>query len=268
MTEFLFGLNQIIIMVITLAMLYLSTEIGYRYGLRFTERTSEKVLSHVSTIEASLLGLMALLLGFAFSMAMSRYDIRKQVVLDEVNDLQTTFMRTQLLPKEYRGPCAELLKQYVDTRITYFQAGTDKDLMKNSLSQTKAVQAKLWNTAVQAARANDSEVVTGYFVATLNDLIDDHTRRVTAMENHVPQTILGLLFLVCCMTMAVTGYSSGLRTKRLKALRVILITLIAATLIVIVDLDRPRRGLITISEAGMLQLKQDLAQFVVDSPRG
>ncbi len=264
-SEFLFGFDQLLVLLISLVMLYVSIEAGYRYGTRFAERTSEAVQSHVATIEAALLGLMALLLGFAFSMALTRFDIRKQLVLNEVNDLQTTFMRSQLLPAAYRQTCVDLLHQYVETRIAYFQAGTNNQMMVQALQSTKAIQVQLWKAAVLAARANDSEVVTGYFISSLNNLIDDHTRRVTAMENHVPQPILALLFLVACLTVAVTGYSSGLCTKRLKALRYIIIVVITATLIVIVDLDRPRRGFIKISEAGMVQLKADLRQFVVDN---
>lgn len=263
-SEFLLGFDQLVVLLISLVLLYASIEAGYRYGIRFAHRTSETVQSHVATIEAALLGLMALLLGFAFSMALTRFDVRKQLVMNEVNDLQTTFMRSQLLPAAYRQSCADLLKQYVDTRIAYFQAGTDSHLMQQALQSTKAVQAQLWKAAILAARTNDSEVATGYFINSLNNLIDDHTRRVTAMENHVPQPILALLFLVACLTVAVTGYNSGLRTKRLRALRYIIIIVITATLIVIVDLDRPRRGFIKISEAGMVQLKADVDQFVVN----
>lgn len=261
--DFLFGLNQTALFLISLALLYLCAEAGYRYGIRFAQRTNDDLFGHVATIEAALLGLMALLLGFAFSMAMARYDARKQIIMNEVNDLQTTFMRSQLLPANRRATCARLLHDYVTSRIMYYRAGTDEAAVQESLKKTKEAQVRLWHEAVLAARENDSEVVTGYFIATLNELIDDHTKRLTAMENHVPQTILLLLFLVACMTMVVTGYSSGLRTKRLKALRCILVVLIAATLSLIIDLDRPRRGLIKISEAGMVQLQSELDDFVV-----
>ena len=81
------------------------------------------------------------------------------------------------------------------------------------------------------------------------------------MENHVPETILLLLLFMATMTIGVTGYSSGLRHSRLPFLRAILVILVGATLLVIVDLDRPRRGLIKISEGSMLQLQQDLDNY-------
>lgn len=73
--------------------------IGFRYGRRFSERTQPAIHPHVATVEGAFLGLLALLLGFPFAMAMSRFDTRKQVVLDEVNDLATTYLRAHLLPE-------------------------------------------------------------------------------------------------------------------------------------------------------------------------
>ena len=78
------------------------------------------------------------------------------------------------------------------------------------------------------------------------------------MRNHVPEVILFLLTFVGAMTIAMTGYSSGINNLRLLIPRAILIVLTAATLIVIVDLDRPRRGLITVSEKALTQLQKDL----------
>lgn len=81
------------------------------------------------------------------------------------------------------------------------------------------------------------------------------------MSNHVPQIILDLLFLVAAMTIGVTGYSSGLKKARLGGIRLILIVLVSATLLVIVDLDRPRRGLITVSEKSLLDVQRGMTDY-------
>lgn len=126
---------------------------------------------------------------------------------------------------------------------------------------THRSQVRLWSEAVAAAREEPNEVTTGHFIESLNNIIDDHTKRSIAVENHVPEVILHLLMLVATLTIAVTGYRSGLRGRRLKALRAIVVLLIAATLIVIIDLDRPRRGLIRVSEDGMLRLQSEMEEF-------
>lgn len=96
--EFLYGVNQWVLLVLTTAAFYLCAEAGYRYGRRMAAQSGPDVHSHVTTIESALLGLLALLLGFAFAMAMNRFDVRKNVVVEEANDLRTTYLRAQLLP--------------------------------------------------------------------------------------------------------------------------------------------------------------------------
>lgn len=259
--EVLYGVNEWVLFVLTAGILYGGAEIGFRYGLRYSERTRPEIHSHVATVEGALLGLLALLLGFAFAMSMSRYETRKQVVLEEVNDLGTTYLRAHLLPEPRRTACVRLLDEYLQTRIDDLRTGTDRARAGAVEEATRRLQVRLWAEAVAAARADPTEVTTGNFIESLNKLLDDHTKRSVAMENHVPEVILHLLMLVATLTIAVTGYSSGLRGKRLKALRVILVLLVTATLIVIIDLDRPRRGLIRVSENGMVRLQSDLGEF-------
>jgi hypothetical protein len=259
--EVLYGINEFVLLVLTAGILFGGAEVGFRYGRRHADRTPPEIHSHVATVEGALLGLLALLLGFAFAMAMTRFETRKQVVLEEVNDLQTTYLRAHLLPERRRATAVGLLEEYVQSRIDYLQAGADPVRSRDAQDATRRLQVRLWSEAVAAARENPDEVTTGYFIESLNELIDDHTKRSIAMGNHVPEVILHLLILVATLTIGVTGYSSGLRGKRLKALRAILVLLITATLLVIIDLDRPRRGLIRVSEDGMLRLQTELHEF-------
>jgi hypothetical protein len=171
-----------------------------------------------------------------------------------------------LLPPARAEATLRLLEEYVASRIEYARAGNDGERVRAAQDRSRRLQVRLWVEALAAAREDANVVTTGYYVTTLNQLIDDHTRRSVAMENHVPETILLLLVLVAALTMAVTGYSSGLRGKRLKALRFILVLLVAATLTVIIDLDRPRRGLIRVSESGMTELQQQLPDLRARRP--
>lgn len=259
--EVLYGINQWLLFVLTAGILYGGAELGFYYGRRFSARTNPEVHSQVATVEGALLGLLALLLGFAFSLAMARFETRKGVILDEVNDLATTYLRAHLLPDSHQAACVKLLEQYVQTRIDNLNAGADRVRAEKSQEETRQLQIRLWAEAVAAARENSDEVRTGYFIESLNGLIDDHTKRSLAMENHVPEVILHLLMLVATLTLGVSGFSSGLRGMRLSGLRAILVLLTTATLIVIVDLDRPRRGFIRVSEVGMVRLKSEIQDF-------
>jgi hypothetical protein len=262
--ELLYGISEILLFVLAVALFFASAEIGFRFGRRTTAAISSEAHSHVATIEAALLGLLALLLGFAFAMAMSRYDMRRQLVLEEANDIQTTALRVGLLADKFRAPNYKLLVEYVDSRIEYFKAGADRGLSEKALSRTGRLQEELWKIAVAAVREDADMVRSGLYIQSLNGVIDDHTKRVTAMNNHVPEAILGLLFFVGAFTLAVTGYSSGLKNARLTVLRFILIIVAAATLMVIVDLDRPRRGFIKVGETSLLQVQESLARTLAD----
>jgi hypothetical protein len=256
--DLLYGVNQGWIFLISLALFYACAEFGYRLGNAAAPRLNKEATTHVGTIEGALLGLLALLLGFAFSMAMDRYDNRRSVVVNEANDLQTTYLRSKLLHPPHNTIVADLLKQYVDSRVEYLKAAYDQLVLQNALNRTSALQRSLWQQATLAAQENNDEVRTGYFIESLNNLIDDHTRRVAAMGNHVPEIILLLLFFVAAMTIAMTGYSSGLNQTRLGIPRFILILLTSATLMVIIDLDRPKRGFIKVTEKAMLELQREL----------
>ena len=256
--DFLYGIGEGWLTLIVLGLFYLFAEIGFRLGVRSSSKIGEAAASHVATVEGALLGLLALLLGFAFSMAMTRYENRRSVIVAEANDISTTSLRARLLPEERGKIVMPLLRDYVDSRIRFFQAGLDHEMMQRTLGETETIQNKLWNEAVLAARQNSDEVTTGYFIESLNSLIDDHTERVAATENHVPEVILLLLIFVGSMSLAMTGYSSGLNKTRLVIPRSILVLLTGATLMVIIDLDRPRRGFITISQNALLKLQEEM----------
>ena len=263
----MYEINEWVLFALALLLFSLSAEIGFQFGRKAVKGLSKEAYPHVATIEGALLGLLALLLGFAFSMAMGRYDSRREIVVAEANDLQTTYLRSKLIRAPYRAQAGRLLLEYVDSRIDYLEAGRGSPRIKESLATTVALQDKLWSVALSAAQANSDEVTTGYFISALNDLIDDHSRRVNASESHVPDIIIGLLIFVGVMTIGITGYSSGFNETRLALPRAILILLVAATLTVIIDLDRPRRGLITINETSMRELKEILSSEMAISPR-
>lgn len=259
--DIIFNIELWQLTILSIGLFFGSAELGFRMGRRVADRFNPEFQPHVATIEGALLGLLALLLGFAFAMAMSRFDTRKELVMEEANDIQTAYLRSQLLPENHRAEARRLLKEYLASRIAFYQAGTSHKEIEAALAETQSLQARLWTMAIAAARENPDEVTSGYFIETLNGLIDDHTKRVTAMNNHVPDIILGLLFLVACMTIGVTGYSSGLNKTRLGGVRLILVILVAATLLVIIDLDRPRRGLIRVSESSLLDVQRGLPRF-------
>src|SRR5688572_7394807 len=103
--------------------LWAALEAGYRSGRWCHTHNPDEQVQQVGAIVASILGLLALVLGFTFSFAASRFDARRQAVLEEANAIGTTYLRTRMLPSEIRRPSAKALQEYVDVRLAGVRSG-------------------------------------------------------------------------------------------------------------------------------------------------
>src|SRR5690606_28962629 len=128
----------------------------------------------VGAMVGSILGLLALLLAFTFSLAASRFEARRQAVLEEANAIGTTYLRTRLLPEPERQELARLLREYVDVRLSAVQAGQTAEAIKHS----EELHEQLWQQAAAAAQKSSGSIMTGLFVQSLNEVIDLHAKRV------------------------------------------------------------------------------------------
>jgi hypothetical protein len=231
-------------------------EVGYRIGRRHQVSTNDSSKAHVNAIQASLLGILALLLGFTFSLALQRYDSRSQAVVDEANAIGTTYLRAQLLPASVRADTQRLLREYVDLRV---HAGTvtlaqeaERDAL---LAQANRLQNALWRQARKAAEEDARPVTSGLYIQALNGLIDAYGSRDAALDRHVPETVLFLLYGTFLMAGVIVGYASGAAGHRASFVTYIMVALIVLLVYIIIDLDRPRRGLIEVSQKSLTDLQ-------------
>lgn len=235
-----------------------ATELGYRLGVRRQTAADDSSKAHVNALQGALLGLLALLLGFTFAMAVSRFDTRKGLVLAEANAIGTTYLRARLLPEPYRQELTRLLRSYVDTRLAFYDAGVNPSRIAAANASTESLQEELWRAAIPLAQQDPRAVPTGLFIQSLNDVIDLHEKRVGALENHVPEPVLHLLFGVAAVALGFIGHGCGLSGTRRIASTTIVSALVVLVIAVIIDLDRPRRGLIKVSQDSMVKLKATL----------
>ena len=147
------------------------------------------------TLEGAVLGLLALLLGFSFAMAVNRYDLRKQLEVEEANAIGTTWLRTDTLAEPARGAERQLLKQYVPARLEFVAAGNDADAVQHSLAQSSELQARIWAIAA-GDTATHRDPVTALFVSSLNDMIDVTEKRTAALENRIPAMTWAMLLFM------------------------------------------------------------------------
>ena len=209
----------------------------------------------VGAMVAAILGLLAFMLAFTFSMAASRFEARRQVVLEEANAIGTTYLRTRLLPEPQRTEAAKLLREYVDVRVR----GVREGKVAEALARSEELHEQLWSQATAAAAKRPGSIMIGLFIQSLNEVIDLHAKRVlVGLRSRIPVSIWGVLFGLTVVGMASTGYQAGLSATRRSPAMFLLVLAFAGVLFLIADLDRPREGFLRVSQAAMTDLQRSM----------
>ncbi|WP_394173345.1 bestrophin-like domain [Thalassotalea litorea] len=251
----LYGYSSITIVVTLFVVIIVLNEIGFRIGRYVQSRTDSEAKSLTGSIQASILGLLALLLGFTFSMSMQRFDSRSLALIDEANAIGTAILRVQLLPSDYRNEAKELLNEYVRLRVEIGRLDLTKKTERLSYNQEiSSLQKQLWSLAIKATAEDPRPVTTGAFVSSLNQLIDSQGKRNALLQMQVPEVVVILLFVAFISSGGIMGYSAGLSGTRMLAPIVLVSILIALIVFIIIDLDRPKRGLIKVNQSVMFDL--------------
>lgn len=251
--------SVLIVSVLFLCML-LSVEIGFRIRSRQRKQAvAAEAIAQANAVLVSMLGLLALLLAFTFSAALQRYDDRSQAVVAEANAIGTTYLRVRLLPAAMQDDVRGLVRQYLDIRI---QEGRVEfsDIENQELLQRQAmlVRSQIWDRAVRAAEQDRGSIATALFIQSLNELIDSSGVRKAANSRHVPEIVIFLMFATVVMSTGTLGFASGIAGHRITLAAFVLMMLIALVVYLIIDLDRPRRGAIQVSQESMLSLQQSI----------
>jgi hypothetical protein len=238
-----------------LVLILAASEIGRRIG------THARGGGDVSTLETAVLGLMALMIGFTFAMALSLFEARRDAVLSEANAIGTTALRARLLPQPERGEVLKLLREYVTVRLDITKRPVSRLELAAAVDKSNALQEALWQQAKAMSAKDASMVPTGLFIQTLNEMIDQHGKRLAALRNRVPNTVMLALFGIAAVGTAFTGYGSGVEARRTRLPLYLMALLLSAVLLLILDLDRPAAGFIEVSQQPMIDTAASIAAF-------
>ncbi|GGO81636.1 hypothetical protein GCM10011348_21080 [Marinobacterium nitratireducens] len=232
-------------------------ELGYQIG-NYARAHSEK---HSDTspgpMVAGVLTMLAFILALTFNMAASRFDSRKQFVIEEVNAIGTTYLRADLLAEPQKSELKDLLRQYVDIRVEVSQ----NDNIDDAIRRSAGLQQSIWTLAVSVAK-EEPVVLNSLLLQSLNEMIDLQEKRVNAaIRNRIPGSIWVTLAAIIALSMVTMGSQTGLvRTRRLMQV-IPAVLAFSALLTVVVDLDRPSAvGFIHVSQQAMMDLQQSLQQ--------
>jgi hypothetical protein len=243
-----------VFLVIALALLAIF-EVGYRVGRWYQIRTPEEKEGPTGALVGSLLALMAFLLAITMGMASDRFDARRELVIEEANAIGTTYLRAGYLPSPAAEASRALLREYAPLRVNV----DDRQQLGANFVRSEEIHAELWAIAEPLAIANPDSDLLGLYVASLNETIDLHATRVTALiYGRVPETVLMLLVIGAGLTLGMVGYSAGLTRRRSLLSAFVLVVVLAAVLTLVIDLDRPRNGFVQVSQQPIIDLIEEI----------
>lgn len=259
MNEILFGYSELMIVSGLLIGMFISLEAGFVYGRRRQSAITGPVRSQVSGVLASTVGLLALLLGFTFSLAVIRYEARNQALVTETNAIGTTYLRTWLLPADMQEDTRQLLRQYVDVLI---QEGAlplaDSAARAPLQDQALRISNRIWSQAIKAAERDPRVLTSGLFIQALNAQIDATAARNAAVSRRVPEIVIWLILAASLFVTALLGFASGISGERASISAGILAVTLIIVIYLIITLDRPRSGSIRTNPQPVLSLVRSM----------
>ncbi|HKT92273.1 MAG TPA: hypothetical protein VJS18_08885 [Paraburkholderia sp.] len=216
---------------------------------------AEEARESYNIVQGATLTLLALLIGFTLSMAVSRYDQRKNLEEEEANAIGTAYLRAELLGGEAAAQTKALLARYLQARIQFYvvhdAAGLDQ-INRN----TGDLQTQLWANVRDAAKAQPNPVVA-LVVGSMNDVINSQGYTQAAWINRIPAAAWLLMIVIAIFSNLMQGYGAHRQVGRRVLLLILPIT-VTLSLTLIADIDSPRGGLIRVAPLNLMSLAQSL----------
>ena len=243
-----------LVFLLTFLVLWFAAWLGGRIS-QWRHGLGEDIRPDFGTVLAATLTLLGLIIGFSFSMATTRYDLRKTYEEAEANAIGTEYVRADLLPAADGARVRDLLRQYTDLRLKFYNARNWDDLTQIGQA-TMNVQNELWTTASKPAMAQPTPVVA-LAVAGMNDVLNSQGYTQAAWWNRIPGGAWALMFVIALFCNVMLGY--GARKVHARLLMVLPLV-VAISFFLISDIDSPRGGLIKVRPQNLESLRAGLGQ--------
>lgn len=219
-------------------------EIGRRYGQRRFARDAEHSRSG-GVMDGSVFGLLGLLLAFTFSGAASRFDHRRNQIVDEANAIGTAWLRIELLPPDSRPAIRDGFRRYVDARLDAYRKLPDVAAAKRGLAQARHERDEVWAKAAVVARTDSGFPARNLLLPAMNEMFDLANSRTMAAQVHPPGVIYGMLAVVALVAATLAGYAMAGAGKQRSMLHMVCFAgTVAIALYVILEIEYPRQGLV------------------------
>ena len=225
----------------------LCLEIGRRLGLRPLQEDASAATEGIGAVDGAVFAVLGLLIAFTFSGAMARFDSRRQLIIDETNNIGTAYLRLDVLPPDAQPALRENFKRYLDTRIETYRKIPDWAAVRASLARGNELQLEIWRQAVTAVRMEGAVPGAPMLVLpALNAMIDITTTRTMAAYLHPPWVVFVMLFAMALAASLLAGYGMTGGKLRSRFHMVGFAAVMAIAVFVILDIEFPRLGWIRV----------------------
>ena len=252
-----FRLSTLELALLLVAILFGATVAGLVAG-RLLHKRVETQRESIGVLQGALLGLVALLLAFGLSLAVGRYQSRRDAVVSEANAIGTTYLRAQTLTEPARTQSLNLLRRYADDAILLSHAIPGSSTESADAADENTIQRQLWRLGAHELTTHPVASAPRLYIQTLNEMIDAQSSRLATRNNRVPNAVLSLEVGGAAIALALLAFYLAIlnRSTTPVFLAAALVTLL---LMVTFDLDRPTRGLITIPDTPLTSLRASMS---------
>jgi hypothetical protein len=247
--------------VMTVVAVLVAAEVGFRIGIWLQRRDPDsRKTSMTGAVVGGLLGLMAFLLAFSIGIVINQHNGRKAMVVEEANAVGTAYLRAGFLGEPDRTSARDLLREYVEVRLA---AADDQTLFESAMARSEEIHGQLWSIVEDNVSKGQESATMALFVDSINEVIDVHSLRLAAVELRLPRLLGIVLYAATVLSFLLVGIASSADGKR-DLLAILLFALaLVAVLMILVDLDRPQQGILTVSQTALSDL---LRQMTTGAP--
>lgn len=223
-------------------------------GRRLRAREQHRGFDSTSTgvLDGGVLALLGLLIAFTFSSAASRLDYRRQLGVQESNDIGTAWLRLDLLPEAPRAELQQLFREYVDARLEFYRRLPDLQAADSAFARGSELQGRIWSRARESAAVLPSPGPSLLLLPALNTMFDTASARRAAILTHQPGLIFGMLVALALCAAVLVGHATPQESHGRLLHTWAFALIVSLTIYVILDLEFPSIGLIRLDLAEQL----------------
>jgi hypothetical protein len=246
--------SPLLIFAASFVLLWLATHVGARL-LRKGRVLSQETIADFGIILGTTLTLSGLIVGFTFSMAIGRYEQRKNYEEAEANAIGTQYLRAQLLPASDTAKMRSLLRDYADARVSYYEA-RDSQQLKEIERRTNQLRDELWGGVLGGATA-DRPAIASLVIAGMNDVLNSQGYTEASWWNRIPTSAWILMVSIAVISHLLVGYGAQSALSK-SPLRIVLPLVVSIAFLLIADIDSPRSGIIRVQPRNLNMLVESM----------